>query len=503
MEPGSAIKEQSPQLPSTPAGSFADLGPALAALIMGILCLSLLVITSDVDRLAASPLLQSGAVLAALAALGLLIVRPKWIFLSFLVACMVIPHELEAIVIPAGFMKIYPQDIVFALNLCILTGRMLIGRQVYKPIFFNRYMMVHIGLGVVALCVGLFLFRHPFNDTLGDFRRAYFYVLNYFVAIGLVDEWKDVVNLRRALLLGAAFAVLRGLMEIAGGQFVFRRFGDAAHVLTHFETTFLMFIVFYGITQLLFRPGAATLFWSIVSGLGVLVIVIANFRACWLGFFSGLGSMLLFMPGRFRTRLLFVSCIFAVILSLGIAAMWEVQVSESRTTLGEELLLKADLRKTTSDINVTWRFQSYQNALRQWQSSPIIGTGIGEVLDFFTTSSSGSIMLAQGHRVHNSLLWYFMTLGVAGFSIFLYVQLKLISSLVKFIRSSRWIEGKTTAIACLAFYFSLAVTSFFEILLESAMPVTVISSMIALAVLTIHYHRPDADITSPQPPVHQ
>ena len=96
-------------------------------------------------------------------------------------------------------------------------------------------------------------------------------------------------------------------------------------------------------------------------------------------------------------------------------------------------------------------------------------------------------MLAEGHRVHNSFLWLLMSLGVTGFALFLYIQSRFVLFVIRYLRSSEWQEGRITVLACGCFYISILVAACFEIFLESAMPITVLSSSMALAMLIMYF----------------
>lgn len=413
--------------------------------------------------------------------------RPRWVFFAFLVGCMSVPLVFERVFIPLGFMKLYVQDIVFCYNLVLIAARRSIGLSRYKPTPFDRYLLMHFALGLWALAVGLFVRGNNFDSSFGDFRRSFFYFMNYFIAIFLVESLQEARYLRRALLIGACLASLRGILQAVGGQFVYRRFGDAAHVLNHFEATFITFMVFYALGQVLFGKTARRWLWTILACIGTGVVILANFRACWLSLCAGLLFMFFYLPRRQKGTLVLLGAGLAVVLGLTVATLWEVQITETRSTIGQEILAKANISKTQQDVNVTWRFESYANALQQWRTSPIIGTGLGEVLEFFATTSTGGSMLAEAHRVHNSFIWLLMTLGVTGFAIFLYIQSRYIRFLLKYLKRTTWVEGRVTALACGAFYVSIMVSAAFEIFLESAMPITVLSSTMALSMLMMMF----------------
>ena len=477
------------EVPATAASRMPDrtLMSAVVALVVGVVGLLLLLTlgaggTRDFDGLQAGTLAVLG-----LAGVAAALFRPRYVFLIFIVACMVVPFVLDAFNVPLGFMKLYIQDLVFGWNLLVCFVRWTIGKRTYKLLFFNRYMIIHFLLGIWALFIGIAVSHNSFDEVFGDFRRSYFYFMNYFIALLLVDGLPDVRKLRSALLIGACCAALKGVYEIVGGHFVYLRFGDAAHVLSHFEITFLLFMVFYGLSRLIYGADGSKWGWSLLVALGIIVVVIGNFRACWLALIGGLGFMAFFLPRRQRWTLVAVGALGALFLVLAIGAMWDVQIVEGHSTVGQELLAKADVANTTSDVNVIWRFESYANALRQWEKSPILGTGLGEVLEFSSVTSTGVPTMTEGHRVHNSFIWLLMSLGIVAFSVFMYIQARYVIALAKYVRHSEWLEGRVTVLACGAFYVSIMVAACFEIFLESAMPITVLSSSMALSMLMIYY----------------
>ncbi|MGI8907797.1 MAG: O-antigen ligase family protein [Candidatus Sumerlaeaceae bacterium] len=470
---------------------------AAVAILTGAVCLSAMLLFS---ALSGAPVLL-GSLLGLLVVMGVIaaLARPRWVFLGFVVACMSVPFVLERVHIPLGFMKLYIQDVVFFWNLLVCGVRWTLGKRTYKPLPFNRYLVLHFLLGLWALIVGFAFSHNEFDEVFGDFRRSYFYFMNYFIAILLVDGLKDARYLRDALLVGAAAAILKGLYEIGAGQFVYRRIGDAAHVLTHFEITFLMFIIYYGLAKLVFASGERMWLWAVPVALGVIVVAVGNFRACWLALIAGLMVMVWFLPQRQRWLLMLVGVLGAGFLALSIATLWDVQITEGHSTIGQEILAKTDVKAAGSDVNVIWRFESYANALKQWQRSPVIGTGLGEVLEFSATTSTGGAMLAEGHRVHNSFLWLLMSLGAVGFAMFLFIQSRFVLLIMRYLRASTWQEGRITVLACGAFYVSIMVAACFEIFLESAMPITVLSSSMALAMLMIYYTPMEATESRPAP----
>jgi O-Antigen ligase len=406
---------------------------------------------------------------------------PRLVFYGFLFLCLTAPFALEEIYVPMGFFKLYAQDVVFLFNIVLITARLSLGKAGLWNQDFNRYILLHVAVGGAALFNGYVVQDNAFDYSFGDFRRAFFYFLNYFTALFLTDGLVDARRLLFVFQCGGVTLIAKGILQILFGRFYYRRIGDVAHILSHFELTFLSFMVLYALIRIVYTQERRW-WWALVFVGGILVTLVGNYRAAWLSMIGGSMFVFLFLSHRKKVLLLVLSSMFAAFLVLAVSVMWDVEI-EGRTTIGEEISAKANIRETTSDPNVIWRFQSYENAFGLWKTSPVFGVGLGEELEFSATTSTGGAMIARSHRVHNSLLWMLMSVGAAGLIVFLYVQYQYIVRVIRYIRIATWEEGRTVVMACGAFYTSFMISTMFEIFLESAMPVTVLSVTMALAVL--------------------
>lgn len=463
---------------------------AAAAVLAG---LAVLVVSALFSRYVPADVLKSLPLFLPVVAVVVLVaglffaIYPRYVFLAFLLACMLAPFLLEEINVPLGFMKLYVQDVVFVFNCALLAGLMYAGRVEFRRIQFNRYVVLHLLLGVYGLAVGLVVWHNAFDIVFGDFRRAYFYFLNYFVALYLARDLLDARKLRFVLTAGGVLIMLKGLAQMLTGSYYRRRYGDAAHILSHYELTFLSFLVFYALGMALFGERARRTRWFVLFAAGTLITIIGNYRAAWLGLIGGLGFMFLYLPRRSKRLMVFLGILGTLCMAVAIYALWNVQVVEGRSTIGEEIQAKAHIKETTADANVVWRFQSYAYAMELWRTSPVIGRGLGVYLEFIASTSTGGTMITEGHRVHNSFLWMLLTLGLLGFAVFLFVQYRYVRTLLDYLRHATWNEGRITVLASLAFYVSFMISTSFEIFLESAMPITVLSCVMALSMLMIHY----------------
>jgi hypothetical protein len=415
------------------------------------------------------------------------LVRPRWMFYGFIALCMVIPNEMEEYSIPLGFMKIYPQDALLVFAALLVCLRKLFGEGSLHQLPFNRLMLVYLALGIWATGVGLFVTGNPYDSLLGDFRRSFFYFSTYFFALALIDKSSEIRFLKLALLTGSVMVILRGLLQAIAGDFVTRRFGDAAHIMNHFEVTFSTFAVYYGLAHLTVT-GRSSWWWITVVLAGILVVVLGNFRTCWIGFITGLCISTILLPRRQRLHLAGAGFAVALFATALLALLWQVPVADNQSTIGENIMQKADWKVASTDTNVSWRIDSYHNALGLWQTQPFIGRGLGEQLEFYTATSTGKSMLATGHRVHNSYIWLLMSLGLSGFAVFIYVHWRFAVTVTAALRKPQLpLRSRITLTASLSFYGAIMASALFDVYLESSPPITIISVIMAICLLTIRY----------------
>ena len=96
-------------------------------------------------------------------------------------------------------------------------------------------------------------------------------------------------------------------------------------------------------------------------------------------------------------------------------------------------------------------------------------------------------MLAEGHNIHNSLLWLLMVEGALGLGLVLVVHFVYLRITLSYLRRTAWMEGRVTVMACAAFYVAMMIATFFQNFLENAIPVTIFSVVAALTMLMIYY----------------
>lgn len=463
--------------------------PAAVAACAGALALGVTLLAqgalsgvSDDGGLAASILLGFAAVAGLLTA----VFRPRWVLYGFIVTAILFHEMIEFAHVPLGFMKLYITDAVFAFNLAFIAARALFGIFHWPRLPLNRFVAAYLVLGLWGVANGWLISGNAHDEVLGDFRRAFLYFSNYFVILLLCDSWREIRTLKRLVLAASMALVAKAFFQAGTGQFYYRRAGDAAHVLSQYEIIFITISLYFALARVVLsreRRG----WWIAYAAAAVLAIILANYRAGWLGTMGGLAFLFLMIPGRNKMRLVTLGLIGAAFVSTAVLLMWEVPVTEGRSTVGQEIVQKADVKQTTEDINVLWRFASYSAALERWMQRPLLGAGLGTYVEFYAPTSTGGSLLAEGHNIHNSMLWMLMTQGLLGFAVIMALHAAFLLHAVRFMRRTRWTEGRVFVTAAAAYYAAMMVATCFENFLEHATPITVFSTMMALAMLVMHH----------------
>jgi len=242
-------------------------------------------------------------------------------------------------------MKVYPQDLVFAflIGLCFLFW--VFGKVTFHNLKFNRLMVLYLAIGLFAAAHGLLRTGNEYDNVFGDLRRSFFYFLAYFFALALTRSPRDISWLRGALLAGALGAILRGFTQVATGAFEARRIGDAAHVLNHFEVTFSTYAVYVALATISIKSRNVIL-WTLVALAGIAIVVLGNFRTCWIGFLGGLATLAFMLPWRHRRRLALAAAFALTPGAMTLAFMWGMPGEETPPTISEKIAQKAEDRKS-------------------------------------------------------------------------------------------------------------------------------------------------------------
>jgi len=381
-----------------------------------------------------------------------------------------------------GFAKAFYYDLILAAALIGVAFRAAAEWRDWRwprtPVTLP--LLAYAAAGLVFVARGLPA-AERINDALGDFRRAFFYPLVFFLAL-----WEARRNPRAlfwmagAFVCGALVQILEGFTGIFTRRFHQLFFADVFHILSHYSTTMLSVVFYLGLSALFLRRRRSERMWAAVAVAAVpVLILIANFRAAWAGLAVGTALTL----ARCGVRLPQLRRIAPTALAALVAAailvlvLGGIQIAPGVSLRGEVLTKFERLAHFQSDPNVQWRFASYRAALEGWAAHPVLGVGLGVFPIFHVAGTFGGQYLAFGHRIHNSYLWFLYATGAAGFGLFLWVQITLFRSLWRAAGGAPAPLTRLWATAFLGFTAHFLTATFFHHLFESSVPALVLYTL--------------------------
>lgn len=419
----------------------------------------------------ATVLLCAAVLPAALCAAGLIAFRwPTSMLGALIVACMFLNVGVERVYVPTGFFKLYLHDILLlaALFAALLRVGAPTGPR-WTSSALGKWMVVTIVFAAFQTVRGLAK-GNEFNAAFGDFRRGYFYMIVYFLVLAEAGDPKRLRFLHRAILLGSMLIVVRGLYRLFGGGFFQLSWFDVYHALGHDDLIFVTFLSYYCLARLVFPTGGLQRWlWGLLFPVTLMLIVLGNFRAGWLGFLlAGMVGFVL-LPGSKRRPFLVAALPLMVAVAVGFYLSRNVRIGQFGETLQDEVTAKfKSMIDYETDPNIIWRFHSYQAAWRIWSEDYLLGAGLGRRLVFHSINASGQQSIQFNHRAHNAPLDVAYRTGIVGLIFFLLLHGTYFFGAIRGIRHSGERAETGVLLAYIAFYVAFMTVAMFDVPLESS-----------------------------------
>jgi O-antigen ligase len=276
--------------------------------------------------------------------------------------------------------------------------------------------------GFVSLFRGAVLGDFPLNDVLGDYRRLMFYPCALIVPLVLRYRLAHLRGLQWAIVVSAPILILIGLYRLHTNQswqeenFV-NEYNNEPRWVGSTECVALEMSLAFLVLQVRTAP---SWMWRIAAlALAVLsagMLCIAGWRLhILLAFFVPMAALALFMWIRRESfvgliRLAVVGLMFAGLTAGILAFVFPEQVHNVRVRMIERQqkdAIRGDLRP------INWATAISEG----WESSPLMGTGLGHQLFVFGQTSDGAF---EGRYVTTHNIWVDMLYqtGLIGFVLF-------------------------------------------------------------------------------------
>jgi O-antigen ligase len=201
----------------------------------------------------------------------------------------------------------------------------------------------------------------------------------------------------------------------------------------------------------------------------LLLVVLGNFRANWIGFVLAAMVLTMLLPTRKRRATILAAIPVMLAAALVFYACRNVRIGQFGETVQETIGAKfRNLIEYRTDPNVIWRFHSYEAAWRAWSEHPWLGTGLGRKLVFHSINASGQQIVQFEHRAHNSFLWVGFTSGAVGLIVFLGLHGTYFLGAARRAKALGERPEAGLILAYLGFYVGFMTVAFFDVFLEES-----------------------------------
>lgn len=384
--------------------------------------------------------------------------------------CVLFCDTIERISLSLGFFRLYLHDILIGLAFLSLVLRLPGRKSALVPAGpLGRLIVIAVLLGAIEAVRGMAL-GNDFSAAFGDFRRGYFYMLVFFLVLAEGSERTGLRWVHRAFLLGAFAVAGRGLYRLTLGNLYQLSWFDVFHVLSHSDLAFVILLSCYCFSRLVHpAPGHSRRPWLLLLPITLVLIVLGNFRASWVGFAMAGVVMGILLPKPKRRVLVAATVPLLIVVAAGLYAFRGARIGQHGETLQEEVVSKfSSLLDWRRDTNVIWRVHSYRAALRIWSEHPVLGAGLGRRLVFHSINAAGDQAIHFNHRAHNSLLWVGFTTGAVGMVVFLALHLTYFFGAVRRLKALGERPEAGVLLAYIGFYVAFMITALFDVILEES-----------------------------------
>ena len=263
------------------------------------------------------------------------------------------------------------------------------------------------------------------NDVLGDFRRMFFYPMAFIVPLYLTINKKYLSLLKYSIVCGGTIMILLGLYRLATGQSVSEEYYTRAEYKPRLyessETVSLQFMLAYLAAALRFHLGGfRRTIAFILAGLAAAFLFISGWRLAFC--FVIIAPFFAFiiiahirgekMRGFLKAMIL--SMLVVVSMAIILSYLFKAQTEEHKGRLLE--------RFSSFDYLYDARYYAWQQALSDFSSDPVLGTGLGHQLFVFAKTSDGAD-LGRPMTAHSYPIDVLYQTGLIGFTLFFLMHL--------------------------------------------------------------------------------
>jgi len=429
-------------------------------------------------------------------ALGLLIVwltlvKPRVALFLFVFSLMAFNDYLGGH--PKSIMKIgdnlfYAADfflILLGVGLIRSILRKDLHSRVDKPIFIM--MLVSAVVSIVAILIGLDN-GYKSNVIIGDFRRYCYYPWAIFIPALFLKNNRDIRWLERVAFGAAAFICAIAAYRVITGSSYWpeihaSEYGDF-RAMNYHDYLILIFVICIAIGKVFNTKERPNLIHKVCLVVLPIFVIASNYRMAPLLMIVSSSVVLLILRRkkiRFKPILKFVS----VSVFLITAILFTGEITANKTYLEVKQRINQRVIHFDWSQQESYRVEMWKKLIKEWETSPLMGVGFGRQFYFQKQTPEGEWHWVEPQNFHNTYLELLLKSGILGITIFLCLQLVILSRCWKVFRLCP--EERPYVTAGIAFMIAVLLQTGIQPLLTQPNSI-VVSYLIVGSVITLAHN---------------
>jgi hypothetical protein len=318
--------------------------------------------------------------------------------------------------------KIYPLDILFV---GVIAGTILAGVRHLQNV---RFKIVDWLVAIFILASAAYFFVSAYflhadpSIAFSTFKNYAFYGLFYFVILFLFQSEKDLFQLMKFMLAGAAAITIFIFIGILRGEGLWTAFTPLStpgtRILAFPHAFYLTMAVLVSLAWIALKKSKTNNFLYILIPVWMVGIVGSLMRHLWISLFVSAIILFWLLPLEKRRALKKIFFRYAFWTAILLAFLAYVSFlfptsSVSKTfssAVGVAGKRFASTAQVSSDESLNWRRNVWQSAWTEFKKTPLLGIGYGKKLSVEIGAKYRDFV--EVRNIHNSLLTIFIQMGL-------------------------------------------------------------------------------------------
>ncbi len=330
---------------------------------------------------------------------------------------------LAPIVMGRSEYKLYPIDVLIFALLAGIAFQIAARKLSFKFKKIDLAIFVFIAMSVSYFFLSTIVFHSNSSLTFSSSKNYAYYALLYFATFILINNQKHLKELAATLYAGAISILWFVFYGIVTGKGLWSDFTplstEGVRTLAFTHGFYLAMMLLLSLVYIAYRWNRFSKWLLILTPIWFLGVAGSMMRHLWISLFFAVIFLIVIFAKAERERIkkyatnyiLIVTCLLVVIF-YGATLFPRSEAYESlMNSVGMFSSRVTSITNTGGDESIIWRSAVWQQSIKQYVSSPLIGIGYGKLV---------SVEIGKYHdfveirNIHNSFLVILVQMGIMG-----------------------------------------------------------------------------------------